>query len=1084
MKRFAILSFLLLAVAVLCAQWHIDQNFDAISTIPAGWTVSDDGDGMTWRNLNNASHAHSGTRAAFADNYLPNQNADWLITPQIPVAAGDSLFFYTRSWTSTENLKVYVSTSGNNPNQLTTLIANLQGIGTTYQAVKVSLSQFVGQNIYIGFFWQCVNYGILVDDVKIGKPLVVTPELNLPESISFFQGENPVMDFAPLAVFTDIQTASLSVTPTSPINVAINGMQVSFSSPEYVGTQTLQFTLTDGTTGLTASDEIAVTVSPIPAVDLAVVEVISPRSIEYQNMPFTPQIKVSNLGLASFSDQYELNLVVTAPDGSVAANQTLFQTSTIAPGQSSYVVFNEPFTPAQTGNYTYLFSIVRTDENMGNNSLTHNGTVVLRITTGGPDAFGYRYIDSDDPLGPDFNWIDISDTGTSVVMLNVPTWAGDDNFSEPVPLGFSFPFYGSQYSSAYIDINGEILLADNSWYAQYPNNSWDNDGNMFNYMYPIPGYAQMPGFVGVYWDDLEADQGTGDVYFQSFGESPNRYAVIQWHNLRYHAGTGGSPMLRFQVILHENGEIVMQYLETATGQSGSVAPHNDGASATVAIQNAAANAGLCYLREIVQNNTYIGVEPAGNLLHDNLAIKFYSGTDTQAPIMTHKAVGNTFKQEAELNATIIDMSELVDTSLHYSTGTGWQSSSPVSISSNQYTFNLINLPWGSTVEYYLSAQDVLGNSARLPESGYYSFKILPSAGVQTLVLYSGTQDYQHTELPVYEALLGELNITYDTYNWEEFDSYRIPDQYKAVLAYSNTGGSGIKSDTLAVVLAEYLHQGSTTSPHNLWFSSDNFANNQHGHPDASPLRLLMSGYFRTSYIPMGFGGGTNGLAGPDSFTYENGTIMCLPGSPIGTPETEYQVYANTPDCVFPSDSAGEPFWDAVPYPEIGSEYIFAFEDGPVNGQAYLYHGVCATAVDTPSFKTVYFSFDLSQIVSSAARHEMMADLAEWFGISPVSSSDPSVPQLCTSIDSVYPNPFNPSTTISYSTAKNEALKISVYNLKGQRIASLFDATQLPGRYSLNWDARDDAGKPVASGIYYLKLETPSIKATRKITLIK
>jgi hypothetical protein len=102
--------------------------------------------------------------------------------------------------------------------------------------------------------------------------------------------------------------------------------------------------------------------------------------------------------------------------------------------------------------------------------------------------------------------------------------------------------------------------------------------------------------LAVYWDDLHADQGIGDVYFQTFGETPNRYTVVQWHNLRYHAGTGGSPQLKFQVIFYENGELKMQYHTVATGQSASVAPHNKGASATVALQNSAANVGLCYLR--------------------------------------------------------------------------------------------------------------------------------------------------------------------------------------------------------------------------------------------------------------------------------------------------------------------------------------------------------------------------------------------------------------------------------------------------------------------------------------------------------
>ena len=44
-----------------------------------------------------------------------------------------------------------------------------------------------------------------------------------------------------------------------------------------------------------------------------------------------------------------------------------------------------------------------------------------------------------------------------------------------------------------------------------------------NYMHTIPGYIQMPALIAAYWDDLEADEGIGDVYYQSFGDAPNRF---------------------------------------------------------------------------------------------------------------------------------------------------------------------------------------------------------------------------------------------------------------------------------------------------------------------------------------------------------------------------------------------------------------------------------------------------------------------------------------------------------------------------------------------------------------------------------
>lgn len=1084
MKRFIITTMLLVLAFALSAQWLIDEDFEGLSTLPTGWSIVDDGDAMTWRNINTATNAHSGTRAAFVDNYLPNQNADWLISPQLSISEGDSLIFYTRSWVSTENLKVFVSTTGNQPSQLNTQIAHLQNIGTSYQTVRRSLQQFAGQNIYIGFFWQCSNYGILIDDIKIGQTLNIIPELNLPQEVSFFQGESLNLDFAPYAVYTDIETVSLTVSPNLPISVSISGLQVVLSSPDYAGTQELSFTLLDGSSGLSATDTITVIVHPTPAIDLSIQNIISPRPTEYLAMPFSPEISVANLGNSTFDDQFELSLNIRNPEGELLSTQNMFFPASLASGQSVVVSFPETFSLASLGIYSCEFQILNPDANMLNNTQIRDINVVLRITSGGPDNFGYRYIDSNDPLGPEYSWIDISTTGASTIMYQVPSFSGDDNFSEPIPLGFSFPFYGSQYSSAYVDTNGELLLADNSWYTNYPGNGWANDGNMFNYMYPIPGYVQMPALIAVYWDDLEADQGVGDLYFQSFGESPARYTIFQWHNLRYNAGSGGNALLKFQLILHENGEILMQYHTTATGQSGSVVPHNNGLSATVAIQNQAANAGLCYLREIVQNGTYLGVEPAGNLLHDNLAIRFYSGEDNQPPIITHKALGNTFQNNLSLKATIIDMNELAINELYWNTGAGWQAIVSSASEGNIYSYEMSDLPQGNTVQYYFSAVDLAGNSARLPLTGSFSFKVLPTADTQALVVYSGSQDYQRTELNIYESLLTQLNIPYDIYNWEEYPEYAFPDQYKALIAYANVGVSGDKSRYMATAMADYLATGTTQNPKHLWFASDGFASGQHGNPDSSPLRRLMSGYFRTAYVPTGFGGGSNGLAGPDVLGYHHGTILCLPGSPIGTPQSEYAVYANSPDCIFPNDAAGGAWYDEVPYPEIGANYIFAFEDGPVNGSAYLYHGVCATAVETPVYKTLYFSFDFSQLSNPAARLEWMQDITTWFALSPVANADVQATPSVTGLAKIYPNPFNPHTTISYHMAKTDALELAIYNIKGQKVKQLVQDTKLAGEHSIVWDGTDTFGKNVASGIYYIRLETTDKRETRKLTLIK
>ena len=83
------------------------------------------------------------------------------------------------------------------------------------------------------------------------------------------------------------------------------------------------------------------------------------------------------------------------------------------------------------------------------------------------------------------------------------------------------------------------------------------------------------------------------------------------------------------------------------------------------------------------------------------------------------------------------------------------------------------------------------------------------------------------------------------------------------------------------------------------------------------------------------------------------------------------------------------------------------------------------------------------------------------------------------LDQNYPNPFNPSTTISYTLSESGAVNIGVYNLMGQRIATLVDEYKSAGIYNISWNA-----KGASSGMYYYRLEANGNAITRKMTLIK
>jgi len=87
----------------------------------------------------------------------------------------------------------------------------------------------------------------------------------------------------------------------------------------------------------------------------------------------------------------------------------------------------------------------------------------------------------------------------------------------------------------------------------------------------------------------------------------------------------------------------------------------------------------------------------------------------------------------------------------------------------------------------------------------------------------------------------------------------------------------------------------------------------------------------------------------------------------------------------------------------------------------------------------------------------------------------------------YPNPFNPETNIRFeisANAINSNVKLTVYNNLGMEIRTLINGSVEPGIHSLTWDGRNDSGKQMASGVYFLRLETGAFNQTRKMLLAR
>ena len=90
----------------------------------------------------------------------------------------------------------------------------------------------------------------------------------------------------------------------------------------------------------------------------------------------------------------------------------------------------------------------------------------------------------------------------------------------------------------------------------------------------------------------------------------------------------------------------------------------------------------------------------------------------------------------------------------------------------------------------------------------------------------------------------------------------------------------------------------------------------------------------------------------------------------------------------------------------------------------------------------------------------------------------------TTLAAIYPNPFNPRTTIEFELAETGAIELAIYDLGGRLVRVMESGTQSAGRHESTWDGQDNAGRAVPTGTYFCRLSTAQGSQTRKLTLAR
>lgn len=209
-------------------------------------------------------------------------------------------------------------------------------------------------------------------------------------------------------------------------------------------------------------------------------------------------------------------------------------------------------------------------------------------TSGGPDAYGYSWKNSNDATGPVYSWIQPDTVNATLI-----TGQQDDNVVGPFPIGFTFSFYGQTKTDFYISSNGFLSFSGDT-------------SNLSNVA--IPDVNQPNDMIAWYWRDMDPISTTtpannARVYYENITYDGANALLVTF--LNYHEYPGEDPgYLDAQIIIQQNGNIVIQY-ETVDPSLET----NDG---TIGIENSDGSIGLQYCFDDLSN------------LSEQMAIRFYT----------------------------------------------------------------------------------------------------------------------------------------------------------------------------------------------------------------------------------------------------------------------------------------------------------------------------------------------------------------------------------------------------------------------------------------------------------------------------
>ncbi|MBN2830496.1 MAG: T9SS type A sorting domain-containing protein [Candidatus Cloacimonetes bacterium] len=166
-------------------------------------------------------------------------------------------------------------------------------------------------------------------------------------------------------------------------------------------------------------------------------------------------------------------------------------------------------------------------------------------------------------------------------------------------------------------------------------------------------------------------------------------------------------------------------------------------------------------------------------------------------------------------------------------------------------------------------------------------------------------------------------------------------------------------------------------------------------------------------------------------------------------------------------------------PAFPEYYYLAGDDTPQGPSPAIDAGTIDLALFPPNYE--FPLYDLTGVENRIYGDNIDIGCYEFPGFTGIEEETPNYPQFTLSN---YPNPFNPTTTISFELPQKSIVTLSVFNIRGQKLMTLIKDEMSQGKHNVIWNGADEKGKSVPSGVYFYQLETSDRSLTKKMILMK